>query len=647
MSGGKLATASTADLKQLASLIAVPLPTFTQVFIRAQQGLDSIYDLSEVGSNAADDYGRIVSCFAFAKKKGFLKRLLTTGLEEKIAGAPGSSTSNKFARLAERLGLKLDQLIQPGAYETFKAQAINAGGFDTDPMRLYGLVRTAMRSVCKITDTENQSEGTGVLIAPHLVATAAHVVASQIDEHGRALPGSAAKLSIRMDLVADLPGADSRPIPVDDDWLVDCSLGPAGMIDPSGRLGTLPPESGLENHEDLAVIRLKEAPGYLRGWLEIADPTALETNPSKGLIFHHHPSGGEQKVSVGKYCARYGPRFKHDCSSMGGSSGGPLINTAARIAGVHHGTISPKDRPEINLGGGGAQLLRWRDEHKLDYEAPTALNPIWEIRKTGAVGSGQPVIGFEELQRKIWEVELAGKSAAMFVQGTNYAGRLVFDIVEAMLPADRAIIVRFDRVLLNDIITALSVHAGDESQTAIAIVEIAQRISHLEGSRPDRHSTDPIEARAAAPMIGKAFSSLPADRSIWTLVNIGDLDVPTPLSEALTYLYHACLRIEGKRGRLVIAGADDRVRAKVASLVRDVLEDDIGSNVLRNPDASAVERYFLRYGNELKIDILRNPDVARMMAQTCLSLATAEAGTGTDFYSSLENVVKHFRPTGP
>lgn len=639
--------ATSSDLDRFAELVSVPLATFTPIFQRAQHMRDTMVDVAEVSPGAKDDRAHIRDSFAYARNHAFLGQLLVAGLEENIAGVPGTADAVAFAELAEEIaGIRSERArglaIDPDDRERFEMEARNEEGFDSDPVRLSAQVLAAMRSVCKIRDTKNNRVGTGVLIAPHLVATAAHVVAKLLDDNGEALPGSAAQLSIQMDAVANLPGADVREIPVAEHWRVDCSLWPPAMLpEDAGGEGRLPTEDELQNHDDLIVIRLEEAPGFLRGWLELAEPGQQFDEKRRGLIFHHHPGGGDQKVSVGRYCGTYGPRFKHDCSSLKGSSGGPVVNIAARIAGVHHGTVK-NGAGSMNLGGGGARLGVWRSERPDDYAAPQALNPVWEIRKTGKVGTGQPVVGFERLQRRIWDMELGRKTTALFVRGGNLAGRLVFDIIEAMLPADRALITRFDRVLLNDIIQALSAEAASESQTAIAITEIARRIGHTGAAVADRQSTDPIEARATAPTIAQAFATLPTERTLWILVNIGDLSVPTPLSEALGYLYRACLRLEGDRGRLLVVGSDAQIRDKIKALVEDVFMEDIPDEILTPPVAADVERYFLRWAREVGDPTYQLPEVAKLNANACIRMVTAK--DGRDFYSDLEESISILKP---
>lgn len=645
MSGETVRAATDADLDELSRLVAVPLPTFSQIFLRAQRGRDVVVDVAEVSPGETDERARVRACYAFAKEKGFFRLLLRAGLDEGIAGAADSPSGKTFARLARELaGVTVEPIIAPADVAAFQAEAVNEEGFDSDPMRLTSQIRTAMRSVCKIVDTENHRTGTGVLIAPHLVVTAAHVVALQIDQ-GKAREGSTEKIEIKLDLVANLPGAELEKVELDDNWLVDWSPWHDAMVQANGNPGTLPPPGELDQHDDLVVIRLKEAPGFLRGWLKLADPANQFDGKPKGLIFHHHPGGGDQKVSIGHYCGTYGPRFKHDCSSLGGSSGGPVINAAAQIAGVHHGTITQGDET-VNLGGGGAQLLQWW-RTKPDYETPRVLNPVWEIRKTGNIGGGQPVIGFEELQRLAWEMELGSRPPALFVQGSALTGRLAFDVIEAMFPADRALVVRFDRVLLNGIITSLSGQADTESQTAVAITEIAKRIGNPGPDRGDQHSTDPVEARAAAPGIGEALRSLQSDRTLWILVNIGDLDVPTPLSEALAYLYQACLSIDGDRGRLLVAGVDPRIRQKIVALIKGVFDQDLPAHPLEDPDADDIKRYFLRWAQETKNENLQMPAIAQMMADACLTMARMElSANGGDFYPALENAVKTIQRSG-
>jgi len=624
------------DLDELAGLICVPIPTFGQVFVRAQAARDTIVDLAEAAVRAGDDFGRFRACFAHARDNGYLGQLLSAGYEENIAGPVGSRGSQQFAELARRLSKIRIRALQDGIegnVARFRAEARNPAGFDTDPMRLLKQINMTMRAVCRITDTENDRTGTGVLVAPHLVATAAHVVRGQLDDGNNAVLGSASKILIEFDVVAGLPGAHECKVSLPENWRVEVSRWPAQMVPEAGQVGALPEPDALDGYDDLVLIRLEQAPGFLRGWLDLADPGGKFDPERRGLLVHHHPGGNDQKVSIGAYRGDYGPRFYHDCSTLGGSSGGPVIDSRSRLVGVHHGTVNN----QLQLGGGGKRLLDWRSTvKKTEFEPPVELNPIWEIRKTGKVGTGTPVLGFQGLQKRIWEIEHSPECGAMTVTGALNGGKMLFDLIEAMLPADRAVTVRFDRVILNDIVRTLGEVSTTESQTAAAIAELARRIGLTVPGLSERSSADPVEGRAAAPLLSRALDLLPADRAIWILVNISDQPVPTPLSEALVYLYRACIGLARGRGKLVVTGADTEIGQKVSLILSDSFSGNIVSERFVEPEVEDLAQYLQHWGSAVGDEMFgSDPVAARRFGRMARDRARLRA-SGAALYGALE-----------
>jgi V8-like Glu-specific endopeptidase len=106
---------------------------------------------------------------------------------------------------------------------------------------------------------------------------------------------------------------------------------------------------------DFALVRLGSKPGKKYGWLELA-ARAAEQDEQAYLI--QHP-GGEPKQIARKQCfvstlnaegTRPGTDLGHQCDTIGGASGSPLLGKDFKVVGLHH--------------LGFSSIGRWKNENR-------------------------------------------------------------------------------------------------------------------------------------------------------------------------------------------------------------------------------------------------------------------------------------------
>ncbi|HEX4738810.1 MAG TPA: trypsin-like peptidase domain-containing protein [Allosphingosinicella sp.] len=646
-------------LAKLARCVAVSVDEFGRTFARAQSQRDSVQDHATVAA-LYPDVPTIIACLRFAREEQFLRRLLRKSIEAQVAGPILSPNGQVFAELCrEHAGVtpSLDVDTARAAIEemalalttekegavtqpVFDRQAVNPQGYDAEVAFLAAQLQNTMRKVCRIVDGRNGVSGSGVLIAPHLVATAAHVLEPLLDrETGDYRTDAADTLKVKLDMLATSDAEADRTIDVAEKWLVAearCDF----QRDAAGKLTLPPPEQLMDSH-DVAILRLKDAPGLTRGWVSL-EQVASRGEPNRhGLLLHHHPGGGAQMVSYGSHKGAHGSRFLHSCSSLGGSSGGPLISQAARIVGLHHGAVKDAD-PVLNVGGGGAWLARWWREHPDDHMPDPSLNPLWEWRPAGAVGTGIPVIGFESLQHSVWFAQLATEPMAAVVSMPRVAGALLVDIISSMLPPGGATVLRIRRAELDRIAMAT---LESREPTSAVLEALANQLQLPVAAAPTELptsdlSTDSVRAANAVAALADRLGRVQAAGPVWLLVHVEDKPMRTAASEALGYLYRALLSIQGGRGRLLVIGD----HPGMAAAVQDMLRDSVSGPVLKwsfaEPSESDIETYLVRWAQAVAPD---KPDVrASLQGSGWLFLKAAQAAViqGGDFYAALCDLLR-------
>lgn len=184
--------------------------------------------------------------------------------------------------------------------------------------------------------TAPAARGTGFLIGPDLLLTAAHVVWSLVDydvvppkEHA----DSSTRLTVEFHdpLLADSLGRP-RVVRVVRKWLFATSP-PCGK--PPNL--TLNDVSLAKANLDFALIRLAERIGDEVPFLDIADPPAPHSRDSMAIVGHTGGSACKFHVHWLNLYEQDSQRLQHKANTASGMSGGPCLTVAGRVLGLHEG----------------------------------------------------------------------------------------------------------------------------------------------------------------------------------------------------------------------------------------------------------------------------------------------------------------------
>ena len=503
---------------------------------------------------AMPDLAPAEACLRFARDNSFLRRFLNVAIQEGLAGE--AATPGGQALIAGAKALYPEDLgFYDGLIKAVATMVPPAAGPVFDVGMLQNKFVQLPRFVCRIEDGAGGPIGSGVLVGPHLVATAAHVLLDAATGQVRA---DVATLMVRFDVIRQRTAGASRAIPVKEIAWWDLAAAAPLVPDAQG-IFTLAQLPASIDDDDVAILALAESPGHFRGWIDISRAGPPQAWPTSLLCFSL-PLGGYQQLSPGHATAMLNRRVEHNCAARGGSSGGALIDNRARLVGIHHGQILGRS-PEAPLGGGGAALAKfWREYPEL-RDSPLDPTAMWEIRKMLPSGEGQPVLGFGAIIRDLLGIQnAAGDPFSLSLQATEpeeavppaaRAAPRAFsaicsplqsatlpELMAEVLPAKLATIVHVSRARINDILTSAAAQAIDTGGGArdgggavTAMVEgLARRVMPAAavaeiGDSVFRLSTDLVWARAAAQMLARCYDALPGTHLIWTVVQISSLPV--------------------------------------------------------------------------------------------------------------------------
>ncbi len=188
---------------------------------------------------------------------------------------------------------------------------------DFDLLRMAEFAGRAQAFRCRIR-VGGQVLGSGALVSPRLVLTAAHV----IDALTTADPANRPSLEI---VAADGNRYTAR---------VAWSL-PFHDSEPAGNL---PPPEAMDTHPDVALLRLDQPLGRLFGQMALPERLPDWTGPGLFALIHF-PDGQQRGLSTGRI-QRDGPddiRQFHTVNTEGGSSGGPGFDRDFTFLGLHQG----------------------------------------------------------------------------------------------------------------------------------------------------------------------------------------------------------------------------------------------------------------------------------------------------------------------
>jgi len=263
--------------------------------------------------------------------------------------------------------------------------------------------------VCHIS-VKGSHSGTGVLIRPNLVVTAAHVVESLVNAEKKQKPGSVGKLKISFfdadDLKDDGSVTAAQPAlaTLHEDWLVFYS--PPAPVDGRQNIDDVTGISASAGPWDFALIRLAAPPrAGLRGYQLCPDDPPDVTF---GMHVLHHPAtpgGAPERLlwSIGDMKRALGigekpVRWLHDANTDKGSSGAPCFDNTWRLVAIHQaGSDSVQT---LNQSNRAVPVYGWaKDVDTLAQQRD--VTPYLSF-VTDETRVGTPVFGRRLLQSRAW-----------------------------------------------------------------------------------------------------------------------------------------------------------------------------------------------------------------------------------------------------
>jgi len=151
----------------------------------------------------------------------------------------------------------------------------------------------------------NDSKGSSFLIAPDLLLTNNHVLPDQ-----------------------EVAGGSTAEFNYQTNW--------AGQFEPAKRY-PLDPSHFVTNEElDYTIVRVRDSPGDLFGYVDLANRTEPSINDYVSVI--QHPMGAAKQVCLtdNKVAAVFADRVQYSTDTEPGSSGSPVFNQQWQIVGLHH-----------------------------------------------------------------------------------------------------------------------------------------------------------------------------------------------------------------------------------------------------------------------------------------------------------------------
>lgn len=393
-----------------------------------------------IAAGAQRDAADMRAALERAKAGGFLAELCATAGDRLFNAAQAGTILPAL--------LAPDEKSRKSVELTFQAIASSGGFRKLDEVQA-GLMQ-AQRRTCRIVVRlgGDRVTGSGFLIGPRLVLTNWHVVQSLLEplpagdagrqgladaEAWRKREGSADALSVQFDLNA--PGGHTT-IQVAPDWLIAASRSEGGSTGPTVAWPTSNVKAAFEPFDDFAILKLSEAAGLERGYYDIAGDEP-PPRPDEKMVLVQYPGSFSIRMTDGsfavasKFAGLLGSgddvtdaRVLHNANSIGGSSGGLILDPEMRPVALHQAGIQL----------GRSALAGKPDTAAADEEKGSAVNvaiPLYRIWKKaraaiqGSLGdlralrpllrNGDPLIGRMELQQAIAEA-MAGKAKIIVVR---------------------------------------------------------------------------------------------------------------------------------------------------------------------------------------------------------------------------------------
>lgn len=438
----------------------------------------SVEQILEALKTTRDEFGRLYVQAQVRAGIGARERIDFNGIAESL---PDKTAYEKALREAEQKGwlgefvkLLVEENRQTGALTRVLAEAMAPGDAQLeainnlakgygDPDVIYKGYGNGMQWTGKII-VDNVARGTGILIGPHLVLTAWHVVkdlfTKRPDGQWVESPSSAARLQVDFDDLLALIGQTLQPVApmrvrAHAEWCVRFSAcHPAELND------SLPNDySELKDYWDYAVIRLAAPVGLTRRYA-VPDGFTYVPKAEEGIFVFQHPQMNPLKVDQNTLGDLDPPdpsvvpklRFLHYANTDKGSSGGPCFNKDFHLFGLHQGVWKGKG-VGVRVTNRGIPILRVLEHIKAKGGLPAldpSDDPVWSLGETKYY---EPVIGTVPFQKLVWRAAGTGTPRIVVIRGMQGSGKtfhtqlissMLKDSTHLKLPLDAETISKFD-----------------------------------------------------------------------------------------------------------------------------------------------------------------------------------------------------------
>ena len=467
-----------------------------------------------------------------------------------------------------------------------------------------GMLR-ACDYVCQI-NIKGEHKGTGVLVRPTLVATAAHVVwdlvEPQRDGTLRARPDSLKDLVVLFNDVEDyLPEStkttrrDPELAAPHPDWLAWGSQPTTN--ERSRALFDVRNIEGINNHDgpwDLALIRLA-APR------PTASPELVSVSGRRYEInVLHHParaSGGSEPLlwSIGMVDEPLGDpavRALHNANTLGGSSGAPVYDSKWRIVALHQGGSR-----DLQSHADAAGLCDTDRNRAVPVGCWSTKLDLIEMMTDEVPYLPYPVIGRRATQERIWRGMRFNATAAerlLIIRGEpgtglKYTKRLVRELV---LPHSPGVAAALDvsNMLQDDVETF--------AHRIVGALAAELRLPDPAGTTTKQNDV----RNAIAPSLGAKLETLAGDRPTWLVLEGFEHAGTTEQSGVNNLLLSLIQNLEQHPSlRLVLVGWQQTTPESFAVSVEDlapptaedIVHAGLESGEEPNPLAIVVARQYL------------------------------------------------------
>jgi len=246
------------------------------------------------------------------------------------------------------------------------------------------------------------TRGTGFLVGPDLMMTAAHVIDGLVDQNDAATNGSEDRIEAVFHNQLEAEGTWPIRTRVAREWLLCRSR-------PNGR----PPRLNLDDPDaaatclDFALIRLAEPIGARIGFIDILNPPRPIRRTRLAIIGY---PGGSDCQSDDHQIIQYEReihRIRHGTNAIEGMSGSPCINESGRILALHEGAVTVANPPDEYNRAVVLEAIRAK------LKAATGGDPVivepsafWQIADPAAlaawVTAGTAIFVMNDAARRAW-----------------------------------------------------------------------------------------------------------------------------------------------------------------------------------------------------------------------------------------------------